>query len=182
MAIKVAVITGAAQGIGRKTAEVLSQYGYALALNDLRSPKQTAAAIKESGGTCFEVLGDISQEAEVQRIAASVLAHYGRTDVLVNNAGISFICPAEDLAAKDWQRVLQVNLSGPFLLCREFGKLMLRQGENQIVNVGSVAGLAGIADRALQRQQARTHWSHSRRWPRNGVGVASAATRYVRDG
>lgn len=148
MAIKVAVITGAAQGIGRKTAEVLSQYGYALALNDLRSPKETAAAIEEFGGTCFEVLGDISQEEEVQRIAASVQDHYGRADVLVNNAGISFICPAEDLAAKDWQRVLQVNLSGPFLLCREFGKLMLRQGQGSIVNVSSVAGLAGIADRA----------------------------------
>jgi NAD(P)-dependent dehydrogenase (short-subunit alcohol dehydrogenase family) len=148
MPTKVAVITGAAQGIGRKTAEVLSQYGYAIALNDLRSPKDTAAAIAKAGGTSFEALGDISQDAEVQRIAAEVQAHFGRVDTLVNNAGISFICPAEDIAVKDWQRVLEVNLTGPFLLCREFGKLMLKQGQGSIVNVSSVAGLAGVSDRA----------------------------------
>src|SRR4051812_5244012 len=113
MPTKVAVITGAAQGIGRKTAEVLSQYGYAIALNDLRSPKDTAAAIAKAGGDSFEVLGDISREADVQRVAAEVVAHYGRVDALVNNAGVSFICPAENIAVKDWQRVLEVNLTGP---------------------------------------------------------------------
>jgi NAD(P)-dependent dehydrogenase (short-subunit alcohol dehydrogenase family) len=145
---RVAVITGAAQGIGRKTAEVLAGYGYALALNDLRSPTETAAAVERSGGTPLEVLGDISRECEVQRIADSVYKHYGRVDVLVNNAGISFICPAEKIATEDWQKVLDVNLTGPFLLCRHFGRIMLRQGEGSIVNVSSVAGLAGIADRA----------------------------------
>jgi NAD(P)-dependent dehydrogenase (short-subunit alcohol dehydrogenase family) len=145
---KIAVITGAAQGIGRKTAEVLSGYGYALALNDLRSTQETAAAIEKSGGTCFEVLGDVSRETEVERIADSVLAHFGGVDVLVNNAGISLICPAEEIPTKDWQRVLDVNLTGPFLLCRCFGKVMLQQGQGSIVNVSSIAGLAGIADRA----------------------------------
>src|SRR6185295_16911928 len=75
-------------------------------------------------------------------------SQFGRVDVLVNNAGVSFICPAENIEVKDWQRVLEVNLTGPFLLCREFGKLMLQQGQGSIVNVSSVAGLAGISDRA----------------------------------
>jgi NAD(P)-dependent dehydrogenase (short-subunit alcohol dehydrogenase family) len=145
---RIAVITGAARGIGRKTAEVLSGYGYALALNDLRSPQETVAAIENAGGSCLEVLGDISRETEVQRIADSVLAHFGQVDVLVNNAGISFICPAEQMPTKDWQKVLDVNLTGPFLLCRYFGTLMLQQGQGSIVNVSSIAGLAGIADRA----------------------------------
>lgn len=144
----VAVITGAAQGIGRKTAEVLTGYGYALALNDLRSPQETAAAVEKSGGTCFEAVGDISRESEVRRVAESVHAHYGRVDVLVNNAGISFICPAEEIATDDWQKVLDVNLTGPFLLCRHFGRIMLQRGQGSIVNVSSIAGLAGIADRA----------------------------------
>ena len=148
MSRKVAVITGAAQGIGRKTAEVLAQYGYAIALNDLRSTRETSAAIGNLGGTSREVLGDISKELEVQRIAAAVQSQFGRVDVLVNNAGVSFICPAENIEVKDWQRVLEVNLTGPFLLCREFGKLMLQQGQGSIVNVSSVAGLAGISDRA----------------------------------
>jgi NAD(P)-dependent dehydrogenase (short-subunit alcohol dehydrogenase family) len=145
---RVAVITGAAQGIGRKTAEVLSGYGYALALNDLRSTQGTTKAIADLGGTSLEVLGDVSREDEVERICNSVQVHYGRVDVLVNNAGISFICPAEEIDTKDWQRVLDVNLTGPFLLCRHFGKLMMRQGQGSIVNVSSIAGLAGVADRA----------------------------------
>lgn len=148
MSNKVAVITGAAQGIGRKTGEVLAQYGYAIALNDLRSTRETSAAIGNLGGTSLEVLGDISKELEVRRIAAAVQSHFGRVDVLVNNAGVSFICPAENIEVRDWQRVLEVNLTGPFLLCREFGKLMLQQGQGSIVNVSSVAGLAGISDRA----------------------------------
>ena len=117
-------------------------------LNDLRSTRETSAAIGNLGGTSLEVLGDISKELEVQRIAAAVQSHFGRVDVLVNNAGVSFICPAENIEVKDWQRVLEVNLTGPFLLCREFGKLMLQQGQGSIVNVSSVAGLAGISDRA----------------------------------
>lgn len=145
---RVAIITGAAQGIGRKTAEVLSGYGYALALNDLRSPQETTKAIAASGGTSVEVLGDVSSESAAKRMAETVQSHFGRVDVLVNNAGISFICPAENIATNDWQKVLDVNLTGPFLLCREFGKLMLHQGEGSIVNVSSVAGLAGVGDRA----------------------------------
>ncbi len=146
--IRVAVVTGAAQGIGRKTAEVLAKQGFALALTDLNSTQATQAAIKKMNGDCIEVLGDVSREEDVLRITETVQSHFGRVDVLVNNAGISFICPAEKIEAEAWRRVLEVNLTGPFLLCREFGKLMLHRGEGSIVNVCSIAGLAGIADRA----------------------------------
>jgi NAD(P)-dependent dehydrogenase (short-subunit alcohol dehydrogenase family) len=145
---KVAVVTGAAQGIGRKTSEVLAGYGFAVVLNDLRNPVETATTIANAGGVSFEAVGDISREDEVKRIAGSVMARFGRVDVLVNNAGISFICPAEQIEIKDWQKVLEVNLTGPFLLCREFGKVMLQQGIGSIVNVCSIAGLAGVAERA----------------------------------
>jgi NAD(P)-dependent dehydrogenase (short-subunit alcohol dehydrogenase family) len=138
---RVAVITGAAQGIGRRTAEVFAGKGYALALVDLQPVRGLA-------GDVIEVTGDVSSEADVERIAATVLGHFGRADVLVNNAGISFIRPAEEIAASEWRRVLEVNLTGPFLLCRAFGKAMLAQGSGAIVNVASVAGLSGIADRA----------------------------------
>jgi NAD(P)-dependent dehydrogenase (short-subunit alcohol dehydrogenase family) len=76
------------------------------------------------------------------------MAEFGRVDVLVNNAGISQITPAEETTLADWRRVLEVNLTGPFLTSREFGKEMLRRGEGSIVNISSVAGLLGIADRA----------------------------------
>jgi NAD(P)-dependent dehydrogenase (short-subunit alcohol dehydrogenase family) len=68
--------------------------------------------------------------------------------VLVNNTGISTIVPAEETTLADWNRTLAVNLTGPFLMCREFGKVMLDQGSGSIVNVSSVAGLLGVGDRA----------------------------------
>jgi len=146
--IRVGVITGAGQGIGRRTAEVLAGKGYALALNDIRSTRGALEAVRRIGAEAIEVLGDVSSETDVDRIARTVQQHYGRVDLLVNNAGISFIRPAEDTGAEEWRRVLEVNLTGPFLLCRAFGKLMLQRGEGAIVNVASVAGLAGIGDRA----------------------------------
>ena len=78
----------------------------------------------------------------------TVVDRFGGVDVLVNNAGVSLITPAEETTLFDWRRVLDVNLTGPFLMCREFGKAMLGQGSGSIVNVASVAGLLGIADRS----------------------------------
>ena len=73
---------------------------------------------------------------------------FGRVDVLVNNAGISSITPAEDTSAERWRRVLEVNLTGPFLLSRALGRRMLAAGSGSIVNVASIAGLVAVADRA----------------------------------
>jgi NAD(P)-dependent dehydrogenase (short-subunit alcohol dehydrogenase family) len=78
----------------------------------------------------------------------AVMEEFDRIDVLVNNAGISTIVPAEETTLADWNLTLAVNLTGPFLMCREFGKEMLRRGCGSIVNISSVAGLLGIADRA----------------------------------
>jgi NAD(P)-dependent dehydrogenase (short-subunit alcohol dehydrogenase family) len=145
---RIAVITGAGQGIGRKTAEILAARGYALALNDLRPVEATLASVRAAGSEGIEVLGDVSNEADVARMAEDVEKFYSQVDLLVNNAGISFIRPAEETGAEEWRRVLEVNLTGPFLTCRAFGKMMLARGEGAIVNVASVAGLSGIGDRA----------------------------------
>jgi len=148
MESRVAIITGASQGIGKRTAEVLAGRGYALALNDIQSTQATRDSVGTLAAEAIEVLGDVSSETDVERIAQAVQQKFGRVDVLVNNAGISFIRPAEETGADEWRRVLEVNLTGPFLMCRAFGKLMLQQGEGAIVNVSSVAGLSGIGDRA----------------------------------
>jgi NAD(P)-dependent dehydrogenase (short-subunit alcohol dehydrogenase family) len=142
MTQKVAFISGAAQGIGKRTAEVLSERGFALVLNDLRPTNL------ELGVPTLEATGDISDEAVVKRFAAQTLEHFGRIDVLVNNAGISCITPAEDTSLEQWQNVMKVNLTAPFLLSREFGRIMLQQGTGSIVNIASVAGLLGISDRS----------------------------------
>ncbi|MEU0552669.1 SDR family oxidoreductase [Dactylosporangium sp. NPDC006015] len=134
---RVAVVTGAAQGIGRKTAELLAEEGYQLAVIDTRAA--------DLDGLMFE--GDVSDEATVARFVTEVESVYGGCDVLVNNAGIASIAPAEETDAAQWRRVLDVNLTGPFLLCKAFGRRMLVRGSGSIVNVASVAGLMGVADR-----------------------------------
>jgi NAD(P)-dependent dehydrogenase (short-subunit alcohol dehydrogenase family) len=146
--MRVAIITGAAQGIGRRVAEVLAARGYALALNDLRPPSETIAAARERGVDAIELLGDISDDAVVDGFAKSVLARWGRVDVLVNNAGISCIAPAEETAPQQFRRVLEVNLVAPFLMARAFGPAMLAERSGSIVNIASIAGLLGIAERS----------------------------------
>jgi len=138
---RVAVITGAAQGIGRRVAEVLSAGGYSVAVLD-RLPVDLPV------DSDLAMTGDVSDEADVTAFADAVLSRFGRVDVLVNNAGIAAIAPAERTPVALWRQVLEVNLTGPFLLCQAFGRHMLARREGSIVNVASVAGLLGVADRA----------------------------------
>jgi NAD(P)-dependent dehydrogenase (short-subunit alcohol dehydrogenase family) len=138
----VAVVTGAAAGIGRAIAQALADAGHALALIDV----DDAGAVAGEDGLAF--VGDVADPAAVTAFAAAVDARFGRVDVLVNNAGISSIGPAEDLALDVWRRVLEVNLTGPFALAQAFGRPMLQAGSGSIVNVASIAGLRGVSDRA----------------------------------
>lgn len=146
--MKVAIVTGAAQGIGRRTAEVLAEAGYSLALLDLKPCTEILQQIRAKGTEAEEFPGDISDENIVAKAAQGVRYRWGRADLLVNNAGISFIAPAEGVDGKAFLRVLQVNLLAPFLLAKAFGAMMLEQRSGSIINVASIAGLVGIADRA----------------------------------
>jgi len=113
---RVAVVTGAARGIGRRVAEVLAAEGYAVALSDLREPAEALAAVRDRGGEALGFAGDVADEAAVAALAAQVGERFGGVDVLVNNAGVSLLSPAEDTSAAQWRHVLEVNLTGPFLL------------------------------------------------------------------
>jgi NAD(P)-dependent dehydrogenase (short-subunit alcohol dehydrogenase family) len=144
----VAVISGGAQGIGRRTAELLAELGYRIAIIDRQQPAATVGVIESAGGTVFAFVGDVTQDSVVITFADDVFSRYGRADVLVNNAGISHIAPAEHTSPADYRRVIDVNLVAPFLLAQAFGKHMLAAGRGSIINVASVAGLLGIADRS----------------------------------
>ena len=146
--MRLAVITGAAQGIGRRTAEVFAAAGYSLALLDLQPCTSTLAGIRATGCDAMDFPGDLSDESVVNAAAEAIRTRWKSVDVLVNNAGISSIAPAETVDVQTFRRVLEVNLVAPFLLSRAFGKMMLAQRSGCIVNVASIAGLAGIADRA----------------------------------
>jgi NAD(P)-dependent dehydrogenase (short-subunit alcohol dehydrogenase family) len=139
---RVAVVTGAAQGIGKATAELLNAEGWALVLIDLQpvdvSPFDSAVAHA----------GDITDESFVESVRSATMSTFGRVDALVNNAGISNIEAALATSADTYRRVLEVNLVAPFILAKSFGAEMLRGGAGSIVNVASVAGMQGIADRS----------------------------------
>ncbi len=145
---RVAVVTGVARGIGREVALVLAECGYTVAANDLEAPEDTVKELKKAGAHSLSLPGDVSDEGSVRRMVETVLSELGRIHVLINNAGISTIVPAEETTLAAWDRTLAVNLTGPFLMSREFGKEMLQVGTGSIVNVSSVAGLLGVSDRA----------------------------------
>jgi len=145
---RVAIITGAAQGIGRTTAITLAGLGYNLALADLQPCTGTARAASKLGAQAAEFTGDVTDDAFVARFAAEAQSRLGPPDVLVNNAGISFIAPVESISAADFRRVLDVNLVAPFLLAKAFGAKMLERRAGSIVNVASIAGIAAVSDRS----------------------------------
>jgi len=146
--MKIAVITGTAQGIGRRTAEVFAAAGYGLLLMDMQPCTATMTAVNATGVEVEEVVGDLTEDAVVAQGMEKARSRWGRVDVLVNNAGISFIAPAEKVESAQFRRVLEVNLLAPFLLMKGFGGMMLERKSGSIVNVASIAGLVGISDRS----------------------------------
>jgi NAD(P)-dependent dehydrogenase (short-subunit alcohol dehydrogenase family) len=136
----VAAITGAAQGIGERIAQVLAALGYRLALFD----RQKIADHPEA----LAFTGDVTSEQDAADFATAIQERFGQVDVLVNNAGIAYISPAEQTPVEVWRQVMAVNLTGPFLLCQALGRSMLEAGSGSIINIASVAGLLGVADRA----------------------------------
>lgn len=142
---RVAIVTGAAQGIGAQIAQVLADEGYVVATYDRQSHDTPRG---------LAYVGDVTSEADVAAFADAVVERYARVDVVVNNAGVAAITPFEDMSLDAWRTVLDVNLTGPFLITRMFGRLMLAQpadpdtGRGAIVNIASIAGLRGVADRA----------------------------------
>ncbi len=147
MQYRIAVVTGAAQGVGLATASQLAQRGYEVVLTDIQDLQAQVAQLRAARWRAHAVCGDVAAEDFVRELAARVAADYGAADVLVNNAGVSLIAPAENTTLEQWQRVMNVNLLGPFLLCKHLGAQMLARGRGSIVNVASIAALAGVSQR-----------------------------------
>ncbi len=145
---RTALVTGAAQGIGRRTAELLAEECYSVALADLRPTNQVGDVLRKRGGFVLEFQGDISDENAVLELAARIDREWGQLDLLVNNAGVSSIAPAENISDQEFRHVLEINLVAPFMLAKTFGAKMLARRKGAIVNVVSIAGLVGIGDRA----------------------------------
>jgi 3-oxoacyl-[acyl-carrier protein] reductase len=147
---KVALVTGASQGIGRAVALRLAKDGLrvALAARNEEKLKQVAAEIAADGGQAEVFVLDISNEESIKTAAKSVLAHYGKIDVLVNNAGITRDNLLLRMKRADWDEVLNTNLTGTFLLTQALMGSMVRARSGRIINISSVVGRMGQAGQA----------------------------------
>jgi glucose 1-dehydrogenase len=128
---QVALVTGAASGIGPGCALALARAGAAVAVNYRSTPdeaKALVAEIERAGGRAAALQADVSREADVERLFAETIARFGALDILVNNAGIQKDAPFKDLTLADWQKVIDVNLTGYFLCARAAVREFLRRG------------------------------------------------------
>ena len=137
---KVALITGAASGIGFAIARAFAREGASVVLTDLDLPRteQAAAQIAAEGGRAIPLVMDVTSEPQVEAVTAEVIRAFGRLDILVSNAGIQIVSPLEELSFADWRRVLAVHLDGAFLTTRAALRQMYRQGGGSILYIGSV--------------------------------------------
>lgn len=146
---RVALITGGGTGVGHSATLQLAERGYAVAINYSRSKddaEKTAAAAREKGPRAITIACDVSNDQQVHAMIERCKSEFGRLDVLVNNAGMTHFVQHSDLAAMTeakWDEILAVNLKGPFFVSRAAIPLMRAGGGGSIVNVASVAGVAG---------------------------------------
>src|ERR1700687_5975541 len=138
--MKTAVVTGAAQGLGLATVAMLAQRAFRVVLIDVQAVDGQLARLRAEGLCVDGISGGVSSESLVRQVATQISSECGAADVLVNNAGISMIAPAEETTAAQWQQVMNVNLLGPFLLCKYLGAQMLQRRSGSIVNVAYVDG------------------------------------------
>jgi 3-oxoacyl-(acyl-carrier-protein) reductase len=143
---KVAVITGAARGLGRAIALRFAEEGAQVAINDLRYEllEETARAITARGGAVLIAPADIAERAEAERLAEQAVAHFGRLDIWVNNAGITRDALALKMTIEQWDAVLRVNLTGTFNGCQAAAARMSAAGAGSIVNLSSRSYLGNI--------------------------------------
>src|SRR4029077_5089993 len=141
---KVAVVTGAAAGLGQAIAIALAEAGADVACHgNSRSPEATCADVSRTGRTALPVVGDLAKIETPRELIDATLNKFGRLDILVNNAGTIRRAPAVDYSEEDWATVIQVNLSAVFRLSQFAGRQMIEQGKGKIINIASLLSFQG---------------------------------------
>lgn len=146
----VAIVTGSSSGIGRAIATRLAAGGARVVVNsrDIARAKDAADEIISSGYEALPVAADVSRPEGGRVLVDAAVEAFGGLDVLVNNAGIPFVRPAEDISPEEWENVLATNLTGPFWCAQAAAKVMLTRRSGTIINISSVFGATAIAGRA----------------------------------
>ena len=181
----VAVVSGAAGGIGREICVALSSLGAKIALVDLDAEKLSnlESVIRQDSGDVLVVRTDITDKDRVGAMAEAVIRRFERIDILVNCAGLSYLEDAVDFDEQKWDRLMEVNVKGTFLVCQAVGRHMLKQRSGRIVNFSSVRGLQGRArDLAYAPSKGAINQltkSLAIEWAQSGINVNALAPTWI---
>jgi len=139
------MITGGSIGLGRQMAEGLAEMGADVVLGARKRERcqQAAEELERLGVKTLAIACDVKNQASVREMVEAAVVKFGRIDILINNAGISWGAPVENMRLEDWTKVIETNLTGTFLCSQAAGEVMIRQGKGKIINIASVAGLGG---------------------------------------
>jgi NAD(P)-dependent dehydrogenase (short-subunit alcohol dehydrogenase family) len=143
---RIAVVTGAARGIGRAVSERLAMQGAHVVVADVNDEgsESTKRLIEEAGGCAETMHFDVTRQEEIDRVAADVFGRHGHIDILINNAGICLNATALETTKEIWDRQMRVNLDAVFYCSRTFGSYMVKQGSGAILNLSSMAGIIDV--------------------------------------
>jgi 3-hydroxybutyrate dehydrogenase len=180
---KVAVISGAASGIGKEIARTFANEGakVVIADRDGTSAEATAAELDNSRQRVIAVAMDVSNESQVEAGIDSVISAFGRIDILVSNAGIQIVAPIEELSYTDWKQVLAIHLDGAFLTTRAVLRPMYRQGGGTIIYIGSVHSKEARFSRRPTSPQSTGSSAWQKSWRRKVLDTAYERTSFARD-
>ncbi len=142
---KTAIVTGGGRGLGKQIAEGFAESGANVVVcsRKVEACQEVSEDLKKHGVDSLALSCDVTNTDDIQHVVEKAVERFGRIDILVNNSGATWGAPVEEMPLEAWQKVINVNVTGTFLMSQAVGKVMLEQGSGKILNIASVAGLKG---------------------------------------
>jgi len=183
---RVAIVTGAGQGLGEAIATAMGEAGACVVLTGRKRATldAVAARITDGGGKALVVPGDVSKRGDHKRIEDAALNKWGRIDILVNNAGTNVRVPTEDYREEDWDTVVNTNLKGTFFLTQLVARRMIEQSYGKIIHIASLASITGLpnisAYTAAKGGIGALTYQMSIEWAKHNINVNAICPGYIR--